>query len=100
MTREAALEAALREVLEHCVKVDTPTEALDHIEGLCTRALDLDPDSHDQALREQAIELARDRHAHGSDNEIEVDDNADISPNSEGGVWVQGWLYVPPDVLR
>jgi hypothetical protein len=52
---------------------------------------------------EQLISLARALYAQGSDDNIEVDDNAKISvftdPDS-GRIehcWVQGWLYVPRD---
>lgn len=27
-------------------------------------------------------------------DEIEIDDDANISPNDEGGCWVQAWVYV------
>lgn len=44
------------------------------------------------------IDLARDRHCISSDNEIEVDEDARIS-EGEDGIFVQGWLFLPNDVL-
>ena len=35
-------------------------------------------------------------YAEGSDDNIEVDDNAIISETDEG-VWVQAWVWVPHD---
>ena len=40
---------------------------------------------------------ARRMYAAGSDNDIEVDDDAEVHENNEGGAWVQGWLYVRDD---
>jgi|GEM_PF-2357056 len=44
------------------------------------------------------IELARDNHCAGSDDSIEVDDNARLS-EGEDGIWVQGWLFLSNDEL-
>lgn len=33
-------------------------------------------------------------YADPSDDDIEVDEGADISQNDEGGCWVQAWVYV------
>ena len=39
------------------------------------------------------IDAARKAYAHGSDDNIEVDDNALVS-RGEDGVWVQAWVWV------
>lgn len=44
--------------------------------------------------RESLIERAQDLYASGSDDNIEVDPDAQVSV-SENGTWVAGWLYVP-----
>ncbi|WP_155837275.1 hypothetical protein [Herminiimonas sp. CN] len=41
-------------------------------------------------IRQLAIEFWAD----GSDNDIEIDDNAAVRPNDEGGAWVAAWVYV------
>lgn len=43
---------------------------------------------------EREIELARERYAFGSDDNIEIDDNAKTAP-AEDGVWVAAWVYLP-----
>ena len=35
-----------------------------------------------------------------SDNNIEIDDEARISRNNEGGAWVAAWVYVRDDEVR
>lgn len=44
--------------------------------------------------REDWLSAARELYADKSDDDIEVDDDASLSPNEELGCWVQGWLYV------
>lgn len=45
----------------------------------------------------EEILRARQRYAEGSDDNIEVDDNARVS-RGDGGVWVQAWVWlVKPD---
>lgn len=39
------------------------------------------------------IEAARKQYAEGSDDDIEVDDNACMS-RADGGTWVQAWVWV------
>ena len=39
------------------------------------------------------IEAARKAYAHGSDDNVEVDDDALVS-RGEDGVWVQAWVWV------
>jgi hypothetical protein len=41
------------------------------------------------------IQTARERYAADSDNDIEIDDNAQATPSGEKGVWVQAWVYLP-----
>lgn len=57
------------------------------------------------AAKQQALHFdrvrntAREMYANGSDDDIEVDDNAEVRPNDEGGYWVQAWVYVREDDL-
>lgn len=46
------------------------------------------------------IELARERYAYGSSDDIEVDGNARLSDAQDEGCWVQGWLWLSGDLLR
>lgn len=43
---------------------------------------------------DELIEEARELHCKGSDNDIEVDDDAALS-RTDNGIWVGGWLWVP-----
>jgi hypothetical protein len=45
------------------------------------------------------VELARDKFAMASDNDIEVYDDARTS-ESDGGIWVQGWLWLSNGTLE
>ncbi len=45
----------------------------------------------DPELTEARIATARETYAN---DEVEVDDDAAFSESENGGVWVQGWLYV------
>lgn len=42
----------------------------------------------------ELIEEARELHCKGSDDDIEVDDDAALS-RADNGTWVGGWLWVP-----
>jgi hypothetical protein len=42
------------------------------------------------------IEQARQRYQYGSDDNIEIDDEAETSEADEG-IWVQAWVWVPKD---
>jgi len=46
----------------------------------------------------QELELAKDRHCIGSDNEIEIDGDARVS-RGEDGAWVQAWVFVPKELI-
>jgi len=48
-----------------------------------------------EPTREQLIQTARDLYAVGSNDDIEIDDDAKLShaPDS-GGTWVQAWVWV------
>ena len=48
----------------------------------------------DDTLRQRA----RDLYVVCSDNEIEIDDDAQISESDEG-FWVSAWVYVPKEEL-
>ena len=48
-----------------------------------------------QATPEQIAE-ARQLYADGSNNDVEVDDNAACS-RAKHGVWVQAWVWLPAD---
>lgn len=50
-------------------------------------------DDHEpnEPSRQQLIERARDLY---QNDDCEIDDNAKLSRNEEGGSWVQGWVYV------
>ena len=37
---------------------------------------------------------ARKLYADHSDDDIEIDDNAAVHRNDEGGAWVRAWVYV------
>ena len=45
----------------------------------------------------ELIEEARRRYAEGSDDNIEVDDDAQFSHLDGEGCWVSGWLWVKDD---
>jgi len=40
------------------------------------------------------VKAARQRHCHGSNDEIEIDVPANMS-EGEDGVWIQAWVFVP-----
>lgn len=42
---------------------------------------------------EQQRQRAREQYAYGADDNIEIDDNAQVL-DAEGGVWVQAWVWV------
>ena len=44
------------------------------------------------------VVAARERYANGSDNDIEIDSDAQISEGN-GGAFVQGWVWVPDEDL-
>jgi len=45
------------------------------------------------------VEMARERHALTSDNEIEIDAHPAVSV-ADDGVWVAAWVWVPRPDLR
>ncbi|UUZ75463.1 hypothetical protein LP414_27495 [Polaromonas sp. P1(28)-13] len=48
-----------------------------------------------QVSTEKERELAREQYAAGSNDDIEIDDDAKVSEDPEtGNVWVQAWVYV------
>lgn len=50
--------------------------------------------------KEYAARLkAREIYADGSDDDIEVDDNAEVHDVVEG-YWVQAWVYVPNELIK
>jgi hypothetical protein len=58
---------------------------------------DFDEDNPPDEDREQFIDLARNSdHVVGSDNEVEIDDNAALSIGS-AGVWVAALVFVDKD---
>ena len=48
----------------------------------------------DEELEQALIEEARELYAHGSDDNIEIDEGAQFS-DVEDGTWVQAWVWVP-----
>ena len=62
----------------------------DEIDGLCERVNI--GGSYEDATPEE-IALARERYAAGSDNDIEIDDNAKVS-RADDGTWVQAWVWL------
>jgi len=57
------------------------------------------PDDSDDPQQPELVELARSVFADGSDNDIEVDDDAALSHGNDG-IWVQAWVLLKNDVLR
>lgn len=55
-------------------------------------------------LREQVLEAARDLYAVGSNDDVEIDDDAKISMDEtdpdDRRFWVQAWVYVREEDLR
>ncbi len=51
------------------------------------------PPDLEEPARIQAIDDARSQYA---DDECEIDDDAKVSVDDEGGVWVQSWVYLDP----
>ena len=47
----------------------------------------------------EEIEAARETYVEGSNDDIEIDDEA-LRSRSPNGVWVQAWVYVPNEVLK
>jgi hypothetical protein len=43
---------------------------------------------------DEFVQMAEERHCYGSDNEIEIDEPANMS-EGEDGVWIQAWVFVP-----
>lgn len=53
----------------------------------------------DTSYLEDLLELARETHCHGSNNTIEIDDDAEISAGNDG-TWVQAWVFLSNEQLR
>jgi len=56
------------------------------------------PDTEQGPRELAAIELAREKYALGSDNDIEIDDSPATS-TGESGIWVAAWVFVPNDEI-
>lgn len=52
----------------------------------------------EQASPEE-IDVARETYVEGSNDDIEIDDDA-LRSRSPNGVWVQAWVYVPNEALK
>jgi len=39
------------------------------------------------------------RECHGEEGRIEIDDNAKVSYSTDGGAYVQGWLWIDDDMI-
>lgn len=65
---------------------------LERLRDLVLQARQISADTHeaDEAL----IARAREKYALRSDDNIEIDDHAFTSESDEG-IWVQAWVYVP-----
>lgn len=50
--------------------------------------------------RERLLQVARDQYADLSDDNIEVDDNAEIHKSEPRGFWVAAWVYVQVGDLK
>ena len=48
-----------------------------------------------QRATDEQIRRARELYANNSDNDVEIDDNAELSDGCDGGVWVSAWVWVP-----
>lgn len=59
-----------------------------------------DPDEIEGEDQAAFIELAREQYARGSDDDIEVYDNARISSAGDDGMWVEAWLYLSQSSLE
>lgn len=92
----ASLEAALnvRNYVETAVGAGFNANEFDGVEHAHTGDANLVEDPEDMP----AIEAARAKHA--EEGEIEIDDNAKVSYSTDGGAYVQGWLWVGDDLIR
>jgi len=52
------------------------------------------------AATPEQIDRARRLYAYGSDDNIEIDDNATISEGDDPGVWVSAWVWLPDEVAN
>lgn len=52
-----------------------------------------------QPLLDKATAWAREHYADTSDNDLEIDDEP-FHSESEDGIWVSAWVWVPMDVLE
>lgn len=60
---------------------------------------EIEDDTEDDSELNDLLELAREEYAHGSNNNIEIDDDADISAGNDG-TWVQAWVFLSNEKLR
>lgn len=65
----------------------------EEIDGLCER-INLGMGSHEEATPGE-VARAREIYAAGSDDDIEIDDNAKVS-RADDGTWVQAWVWLEP----
>lgn len=80
-------------VVEHSA-VDVCLAGAPAVDGVCGDSdcvCAMDPD---RPSKEEYVEAARELYCVGSDDDIEIDGDVKISQNSEGGCWVQAWVYV------
>ncbi|HEY5214551.1 MAG TPA: hypothetical protein VIJ38_16170 [Acidobacteriaceae bacterium] len=50
--------------------------------------------------RERLLEAARAEYAEGSDDNVEIDDNAEIHRSTDKGFWVAAWVYLNGEDLK
>ena len=67
------------------------------VDDLCSRLHELDTMRLASDATDALRDLARDLYANGSDDNVEVDDDARISSTTDGHAWVQAWVRVPFD---
>jgi len=68
------------------------------ITGLLAEPAMKEQTEDEKARRGAYIVAARERYAHGSDDDIEVNDSACVAPGGEGA-FVQAWVWVRNDEL-
>src|SRR4051812_10394330 len=68
--------------------------------GLDWQLVWMDDDIPEALTDDDYREQARQAYAVGSDDDIEIDSDAKVSPNDEGGAWVAAWVYVRNEDVR
>ncbi len=61
------------------------------------RELNGEPSNVPEEERDLYIQQATEEYALPSDNNIEIYETADVRKNSEGGVWVEAYVYLYPE---